>query len=131
MRISGAFPSEFLKAADLQGKPVTVVMERVEIRDVGDDRKPVLYFEGKEKGLVLNKTNSNAIAAVYGEETDDWQGQPIVLFEAQVEYQGKMGPALRVRVPPRQPARTPAREAPPPAAPSYERRGVDDDEVPF
>lgn len=126
MRISGAFPSEYLKAADLQGKSVTVVMERVEIREVGDGPKPILYFEGKEKGLVLNKTNSNTVATIYGDETDEWIGQPLVLFEAQVDFQGRQVSAIRVRVPPRQPARAPVRETPPPPM-----RGVDDDEVPF
>ena len=131
MRISGAFPSEYLKAADLQGRTVTVIMERVEVREVGDGPKPVLYFEGKEKGLVLNKTNSNTVAAIYGDETDDWMGQPLTLFEAQVDYQGRQVPAVRVRVPPRQPNRT-ARfpEAPLPAA-QPPSRGPDDDPVPF
>jgi len=31
-------------------------------RHVGDDHdKPVLYFKGKEKGLIVNKTNANNI----------------------------------------------------------------------
>lgn len=129
MRISGAFPSEYLKAADLQGKSVTVIMERIEIREVGDGPKPVLYFQDKERGLVLNKTNSNTIASIYGEETDDWTGQPITLFEAQVDFQGKVVPAIRVRMPPRQPNRAPVRETQPPPPPAA--HGKIDDEVPF
>lgn len=49
--------------------------------------------------MVLNKTNANNIAFLYGEETDDWQGAEIVLFEAMVDFQGKTVPALRVRGP--------------------------------
>jgi hypothetical protein len=65
MRISGTFPSDYLKAPDLQGQKVLVKMTRVEMRDIADEVKPVLYFEGKEKGLVLNKTNSNTISAAW------------------------------------------------------------------
>ena len=79
----------------------------VEMRGVGEDTKPVLYFEEKEKGLVLNKTNANTIAAAYGEETDDWVGAEIVLYETMVEFQGQRKPGIRCLVPPRRPQRPP------------------------
>jgi hypothetical protein len=75
MRIGQAFPSEYLKASDLMGRTVKVTMSHVEMREVGDGPKPILHFVGKEKGLVLNKTNSNNITAAYGDETDNWQAQ--------------------------------------------------------
>jgi hypothetical protein len=100
MRISGAFPSEYLKAADLQGRQVTVKISRVEMKDIGEEVKPVLYLEGKDKGLVLNKTNANSISAAYGDETDEWIGQEIVLYETAVEFQGRRVQGIRCRVPP-------------------------------
>ena len=101
MRIDAAFPSTYSKAADLQGQQVTVTIARVVTELIGsDEHKPVVYFTGKEKGLVLNKTNANAIAQAYGYETDDWEGQKIVLFEAMVEFQGRTVAAVRVRLPP-------------------------------
>jgi arabinogalactan endo-1,4-beta-galactosidase len=103
MRISAAFPSKYLKAADLQGKQVKVVMSHVETETMGDDNRPVLYFQGKEKGLVLNKTNANSISAVYGDDTDDWRGREIVLIEAMVDFQGKTMAAIRCRVSARKP----------------------------
>ena len=101
MRITDAFPSDYLKAADLQGREITVAMTSVKMETVGKDKDmlPVLYFQGKAKGLVLNKTNANTIAALYGDDTDNWGGGEILLYEAMVEYQGKMGPAIRVRAP--------------------------------
>ena len=99
MKISETFPSKYLKAADLQGREVRVVMQNVESEKVGDDNKPVLYFKGKDRGLCLNKTNSSTIADAYGDDTEDWFDQPLILFSAMVEYAGKMGPAIRVRVP--------------------------------
>jgi hypothetical protein len=59
----------------------------------------VLKFQGKEKGLVLNKTNAMTIAHVYGPNIDQWVGQPILMFTTQVDYAGQMVPAIRVRVP--------------------------------
>lgn len=105
MRMSAAFPSEFLKAADLDGRQVPVVADRVEMQKVGDDNKPVLYFAGKEKGLVLNKTNANMIATVYGDEMDDWQGAELILYETKVQFQNQMVDAIRVKIPPRKPVR--------------------------
>lgn len=58
MRISSAFPSKYIKSTDLQGKQVKAVMSHVETESIGDDDRPVLYFQNKEKGLVLNKTNA-------------------------------------------------------------------------
>jgi hypothetical protein len=58
---------------DIQLKIKTVVMETL-----GEDReeKMVVYFVGKQKGLVLNLTNFNTIARICGsDETDDWDGQ--------------------------------------------------------
>lgn len=135
MRIDAAFPSTYLKAADLQGRNVTVIISHVRMEDVGDDHKPVLYFQGKEKGLALNKTNSNNISVLYGYETDDWTGKPIELFEAQVDYQGKSVPAIRVRAPRGGTNGHAARPAAPPPAshtpPQYQTNNDLDDSIPF
>lgn len=144
MHIDEAFPSKYLKASDLQGRNVNVKMGRAEVEKIGEDKKLILYFQGKEKGMVLNKTNANNIASIYGGDTDDWYGKEITLFEAMVDFQGKTVPALRVRAPRRDaaPARAPQRQmvdadagydderpAPPPRreAPRHDM----DDEIPF
>ena len=97
MRISAAFPSEYLKASDLSGRQVDVVISHVEMRDVGDDHKPVLFFEGKQKGVVLNKTNANNISIAYGDDTDEWTGKTVTLYEAMVDFQGRSMAAIRIR----------------------------------
>ena len=110
MNINEQFTSKYLKASDLQGRDVTVKMGRVEQEKIGDDQKLILYFQGKERGMVLNRTNANAIADVYGGETNDWYGQTIILFEQMVDFQGKRVPGLRVRAPRRD---APARQVAP------------------
>lgn len=99
MKVSEAFPSKFMAAADLDGNNLRLVMKNVEIEKIGDDTKPVLYFRGQTKGLALNKTNSKTIADAYGDEMDDWTGSEIILFPVMTDYQGKSVEAIRVRAP--------------------------------
>ena len=99
MKMSQAFPSKYLKAADLNGREVTVTIEDCHMEKLGEDTRPVLYFRGKDKGLVLNKTNAGMIADSYGDDSDNWSGQPIIIYPDKTLFQGQMTPCLRVRVP--------------------------------
>jgi len=136
MDIYSAFPSKYLKASDLMGRNARVLIGRVEVEMIGQDRRAILYFQGKEKGLVLNKTNANTIADTWGPNTDTWEGKEITLYPARVDYQGKRVDAIRVQVtqPVRQqPAPAPQQQhaSPPPAA-SPDSYGADmNDEIPF
>lgn len=97
--INEAFPSKFLRAADLDDRQHLLIMDRAEFENLGDDRKLILYFKGQEKGLVLNKTNANTIAKLYGDDTDGWIGKEIVLFDVPVDFRGETVQAIRVRGP--------------------------------
>ena len=119
MRISSAFPSQYLKAADLQGQRVGVTMSHVTMEDIGGDLKPILYFQGKEKGLVLNKTNANTIAGAYGDDTTEWTGKAIQMYEAMVDFQGRQVAAIRVHIARTQPAQ-PVQPAQPQTEPPAE-----------
>lgn len=101
MHIDQAFPSKYIKASDLKGRDVTVVIASAEIESIGDDRKLVLGFQGKEKTLVCNRTNAMVISDMYGMDTDQWLGREIVLFATKVPFQGKLTDAVRVKEPPR------------------------------
>lgn len=155
MDINQSFPSKYLKSSDLQGRRATVQMNYVQVEKVGqNDEKPVLYFIGKAKGMVLNKTNANKIAELYGFDTEQWAGQRIDLFEADVEFGGKITKGLRVAAPSRAAQQAPApQHAPPPPAQAYTppshiisgptprpatpapapapRTSIEDDEIPF
>jgi hypothetical protein len=61
----------------------------------------VLYFQGKEKGLVTNRTNADRIAYLYGSNTDGWIGKEIVLYTDMVPFQSKVIEAIRVKPPAR------------------------------
>lgn len=136
MNINDAFPSKWLKAADLKGGQPTVTVADVRYEDIGDDgNKPVIYFDGKEKGVVLNKTNATNIAQAYGEDTDAWRGKKVILFTTWVDFNGKSVEAIRIRPAPQFTSGLPDREAAPKqdeAAGPREFAPVDDDsEIPF
>lgn len=99
MKISNEFPSAYLKASDLGGREVRVIMGRVEREEVGSDKKLALYFKGKDKAMILNKTNAFTISEAYGDDTADWYDQPLILFSIRTEFQGKPVDGLRCRVP--------------------------------
>lgn len=100
MNINDVFPSKYLKASDLQGKAVKVVIDRVVVEKMGEDNKPVVYFKGKEKGMALNKTNAQMIAAHYSPETAGWAGKEIKLYAGKVNFNGQMVDSLKVEVVP-------------------------------
>ena len=100
MNLNDLYPSKFFKASDLGGVPQVLTIQRIGIEDLGDpkkpERKPVLYFAGKDKGLVLNKTNALTIAARFGPELEDWIGGRVELFATIV--QGPSGPCEGIRL---------------------------------
>lgn len=101
MRISESYPSKYVRADDLGGQDRTVKIRACVEEELGQGAervvKPVLYFDNREKGLVLNKMNATAIAEDYGDDTGAWTGRDIVLFVQKVTFQGKLTPAIRVR----------------------------------
>lgn len=100
MKLSEAFPSDYLKATDLNGQSVIVRISAVELVELGKGRekesKLLISFLNKKKQLVCNKTNAGTIAKLYGDDTDAWVGQPITLQPREVEFQGDMVLAIRV-----------------------------------
>jgi hypothetical protein len=134
MKISEEFPSKYLKSSDLKGQEVRVLMANVEREEIGQEKKLVLYFKGKEKGIVLNKTNANTIGDFYGDDSDDWYDQPLILFSIRTEFQGKPVDGLRVRIPTARDNKPVRREDPissgPPAG-HPATVAMTDDDIPF
>ena len=65
----------------------------------GREMKPVLHFVGMELGLILNTTNRRAIAEKLGDNMLGWVGKVIVIYPDMVDFEGRLVPGLRVRVP--------------------------------
>lgn len=137
-RYDDAFPSNFLKAEDLpQDRDTVVVIDKVTKEILGQGRdaesKFVVAFQGKNKTLVLNKTNFKSIVSATGkDDTDDWPGSRIALFATDVEYQGEMVLAIRVRPRPPAPAQSGGRDAAPvQPKPAPKSEDLDSSDIPF
>ncbi len=139
--INDAFPSNYLKASDLGGRQIVVTIDRVEFEAVGRDKeqKAVIHFVGKQKGMVLNKTNARKIIEIAGSAlTEDWQGVAVVLYPTETEFAGETVECIRLK--PVNKAKmsrmTPA--SPPPSKPAKqsaqtedETDDFNDDSIPF
>lgn len=96
------FDRDYLAAFDLGGRDVTVTIARVEGKELTGSggrktKKPVVYFDGKEKGFTCNKTNGKVIAALYGNDTAAWVGKRITLYPTTTSMGGETVDCIRVR----------------------------------
>ena len=101
------FPSQYVSAADLKGRDVTLTIERVVLRDLhlsngGTERKPVIHFvypdaRRDRKKLVLNKTNATTIAQLHGPVPSQWAGQKITLYPTTCKFGRETVDCIRVR----------------------------------
>lgn len=96
------FDRDYVGAWELEGKDVTVTICKVEAKTLTaqgnrKNRKPVIWFHGKEKGLALNKTNGKVIAAMYGNDTSQWIDKSITIYPTQTEMSGETVDCIRIR----------------------------------
>jgi len=133
--INDAFPSNYLKASDLGGREVVVTIDRVAFEAVGRDRemKAVVYFQGKQKGIVLNKTNAKKIIEISGSAlTEEWPGTQVKIYPTETEFGGETVDCIRVK-PVGKPAMgrmTPAPKPAPVTVPE-DAAPLTDDDIPF
>jgi hypothetical protein len=98
------FPSKYLKASDLGDEPITVTIasatqETLKNPEGKEQSKTVLSFKGGKKTLPLNMVNWDSIAAICGDDTEDWPGHRIELYSSETQMGGKMVPCIRIRAP--------------------------------
>jgi hypothetical protein len=103
MKLNELFPSKYLRAADIAGKPRTVVIDHVSHENFKDDgasvTKTVLHFAGTSTApVVLNKTNWKMLVAITGEDDDEnWAGSAVELRSEKVNAPGgKIVDSIRV-----------------------------------
>jgi len=101
MNLDDLFPSRYFKASDFEDGPRTFVMSHVEKQEMAQSKKkkPVVFFNEEDKGLVLNVTNGTTIGMAYGKGIAGWEGKPITLFKTTAPFGGKIVPCILVRIP--------------------------------
>lgn len=140
-RITGhvdlVFPSQYVKAADLKGRDVTVIIADIHYEDLvmaggKRDRKPSITMttvSGKplEKRWIIPKTVAKQIAQTLGEKrVECWAGKRVTMYPTTCRGQrGEEVECIRVRVRTSQ-----SQEEPPPemAAPVEQKAFVEEAE---
>ncbi|HET7012211.1 MAG TPA: hypothetical protein VFI11_15660 [Anaerolineales bacterium] len=102
MKTEDVFPRKWLSGDDLPRDTAATIHHVVleELRNPKThrpERKPVAYFVGKRKALILNRTNWMTLAGLYGDESDRWAGHRIVLGSDEVDSPQGRVKAVRVR----------------------------------
>lgn len=134
-RIGEMIESKFLKKEDVGGQRGVLVtisgcqQANVAMPGADPEMKWTLSFQELDKPMVLNSTNIHMCAQACGSDnTDDWMGKKVVLFEdPNVSFGGKLVGGIRLRAPVAQAAPVvPERKAQP-------RGKFDDikDDIPF
>jgi hypothetical protein len=98
------FPSKYLQAADLGGKPINVVIEKAVQETLksknGEVTKTVLYFKGATKSLPLNMTNWDSVAEITLEDdSKNFPGHQIQLYPTTTQFGAKVVECIRIRAP--------------------------------
>jgi hypothetical protein len=135
--LSELFPSKYMKAADLGGKPWTLRIKDASVETLkdlrgGESPKCVVYFIGAKKSLPLNRTNFLAIADLCGDDSDQWPGHEVELYPTRVSMGEKIVDAIRIRAPAAPGMKLAPSPAAKPATPAVAADDDDmDDEIPF
>lgn len=117
--------SRFFRAEDLKNEIRLKIKNGTEEKMADGEVKLTVWFTNDKRGLVLNRTNNRTIRAAFGDAVDGWHGKVIVLYTTTAEFRGKMGPALRVRIPPPKEGKAPTPK-PTPKPVDEEPDGFDD-----
>lgn len=102
------FDREYIGSWDLpRDRDAIVTIREVKAATLNNGRssnkKPIVFFAGKEKGMVCNKTNAKTIAAMYGNDTREWVGKAIALYVDKTRDPSGGGEVECIRVRPRPP----------------------------
>lgn len=99
------FPSKYVRACDLKGKPHDVKIVKVtseELQAPGKavkEKKWIIYFEGREKGFALNKTNAKVLVKKTGDKksVNKWIGLTITIFPTTCKFGPETVECIRIK----------------------------------
>lgn len=109
--------SKYLKIADVPDPVIVTIMGVKQVNVAKDDAEPELKWAMKfkefDKPMVLNSTNLHVAAKVLkSEDTDDWKGQEIILYnDPSVSFGGQVTGGLRFRGQEKEPIRAAGKSA--------------------
>jgi hypothetical protein len=91
MKISEAFPTKYISAADLRRagtKPDTqFIIKKVELEENLEPKTfkpvkiPIVYFMGQSKGHRLRKSEHKRVVKAFGDDAEQWVNQVVNLHQ--------------------------------------------------
>lgn len=93
----------FVKGDMLKDRPAVLTIDTVKVTEMPNlrtgevEEKYLLTFKESPKPLILNTTNANKLAKMFGRDTDAWAGQVVELFAEELKAFGKLHNAARIR----------------------------------
>lgn len=102
MKTSEMFPSKWLKGSDIpEGQTLIATIQNVypeTFKKDGkpDETKPVMSFL-ETKPLILNKSITQVIESLYGDESDHWRGRQVILYSIEAMAYGELTRQIRVK----------------------------------
>lgn len=103
MKISELYPRRYATGEDLKGKAFTLAVARVVLEEMHPqpgapaERKPVIYFDGTSKGIILGPALARQIAGLLGDDTNDWTGKKVTIYPQSMTVAGTPRTAIRAR----------------------------------
>ena len=101
-KLSDALQSRYLKQSDFPRPEVLTithaVLENVAPMGQKEDKKYVLFFREKEKGLVLNATNNVWLTKQFGDDIDNLTDHKVIAYvNPDIEYGRQRVGGIRLR----------------------------------
>lgn len=95
------FKGDHISAAEFAGKVPTLTIKdvrlvRMEDEKKGEREKGVVHFHETDRGWVINRTNAESLAHMFGPDTDHWAGKRVTLRAEQVRFGKETVPGIRV-----------------------------------
>lgn len=101
-KIGQMMESKYLKQSDVEDDTIVTVKKvgqaNIAKEDSPPDVKWLIRFEEFDKPMVLNHTNISLLGNFLGDDTDDWIGGKVIVYnDESIQFQGKITGGLRFK----------------------------------
>lgn len=96
------FRGEYISASEFGDKQPTLTIGSVRLVKIDQEdgrqrERGVVTFRETERGWVLNRTNSECLAAMFGADTESWIGKRVTLYSTLVKLKGASELGIRIK----------------------------------
>lgn len=131
------FPSEYLNGDEIGKAIVPVKIASVDMKLVKNPKKQsnqnrmVIYFEDKEKGLIIAKERGNELKILFGDDPQKYIGEEIMLYTKRQNSFGEMKNIIHIRGVDVVPDYAPGEEQPAEGSKKQDEEEVNINDIPF